>query len=293
MDAHRVDVLDRADHHDVVALVAHELELVLLPPDDRLLEEDLGGRRCGKAGAGDAVKIRLVVCDAGSSATHREGRAYDDWVLEVVDGGEALLHRVAHETASGLGRETRVVDRGDDVLELLAILPRLDRFDIGADELDVVALENTRCVQRHRAVERRLPAERGQQRVRALFGDDLLDVLRSDRLDVGRVGELGVGHDRRRVAVDQHHAKALGLEHAARLSARVVELARLPDDDRPRADHHDRAKIFTTRHETPPSGRRSGRRGRPSRAAQRLPRGGTERRMQAHQGIAAPRRHRR
>ena len=47
--AHRVEVLDRADDHDVVALVAHELELELLPAEDRLLEEHLGGRASSAA----------------------------------------------------------------------------------------------------------------------------------------------------------------------------------------------------------------------------------------------------
>ena len=42
VDAHRVEVLDRADDDDVVGVVAHHLELVLLPAEDRLLEEDLG-----------------------------------------------------------------------------------------------------------------------------------------------------------------------------------------------------------------------------------------------------------
>ena len=38
---HRVEVLDRADDHHVVRVVAHELQLVFLPPQDRLLEQDL------------------------------------------------------------------------------------------------------------------------------------------------------------------------------------------------------------------------------------------------------------
>ena len=67
-------------------------------------------------------------------------------------------------------------------------------------------------------------------------GDDLLDELRRQRLDVGGVGDLGVGHDRRRVAVDQADPQALGLEHPAGLGAGVVELAGLADDDRPGAD---------------------------------------------------------
>ena len=55
-------------------------------------------------------------------------------------------------------------------------------------------------MQVHRRVEAGLPAERRQQRVGPLLLDDLLDDLPGDRLDVGAVGRLRVGHDRGRVA---------------------------------------------------------------------------------------------
>ncbi len=50
--AHRVDVLDRADHDDVVVAVAHQLELELLPAEHRLLDQHLVHRAGGQA-AGD------------------------------------------------------------------------------------------------------------------------------------------------------------------------------------------------------------------------------------------------
>jgi hypothetical protein len=59
-----VDVLDRADDDRVVGGVAHELELVLLPAEDRLLEEHLGGRRVAQARAADAAEVVLVVREA-------------------------------------------------------------------------------------------------------------------------------------------------------------------------------------------------------------------------------------
>jgi hypothetical protein len=43
--AHRVEVLDRADDDAVVVAVAHDLELVLLPAEHRLLDEHLVDRR--------------------------------------------------------------------------------------------------------------------------------------------------------------------------------------------------------------------------------------------------------
>ena len=65
--ADRVDVLDRADDDRVVGGVAHELELVLLPAEDRLLEEHLGGRRVG---AGRRVTMRT-----SSSLRRRRSRS--------------------------------------------------------------------------------------------------------------------------------------------------------------------------------------------------------------------------
>ena len=78
--------------------------------------------------------------------------------------------------------------------------------------------------------------------------EDLLDRLGRDRLDVGRVGELRVGHDRRGVAVDQDDAVALLLQRPARLHAGVVELAPLPDDDGAGADDEDRVDVGASGH---------------------------------------------
>ena len=89
VDADRVDVLDRADDDRVVGRVAHELELVLLPAEDRLLEQHLVRRRVVQARAGDAAEVGLVVREARAEAAHREGRAHDERVAELVGGGEA------------------------------------------------------------------------------------------------------------------------------------------------------------------------------------------------------------
>ena len=63
------------------------------------------------------------------------------------------------------------------------------------------------------------------------FFDDLAHHFPVDRLNVGRVGHLRVGHDGRRVGVDQNDAVALFAQRFTRLGARVVELTRLADND--------------------------------------------------------------
>ena len=133
--------------------------------------------------------------------------------------------------------------------EQVAVLGARDRVVVGADQLDAEALERAVLGERLGEVERRLAAERRQQRVGPLLLDDLRDRTRQQRLDVGRVGELGVGHDRRRVRVDEHDLVALLAQHLAGLHAGVVELGRLADHDRPRADDQDLVDVVAARHQ--------------------------------------------
>ena len=99
-----------------------------------------------------------------------------------------------------------------------------------------------------REVQRGLAADGRQHRVGLLADDDRFEHLDGQRLDVGPVGNLRVGHDRRRVAVDQDDFEPLGLERLAGLRAGVVELAPLPDDDRAGADDEDPLEISTLGH---------------------------------------------
>ena len=131
--------------------------------------------------------------------------------------------------------------------ELLAVLGAADRGGVGADQLDAELLQGAVLVQRHRQVQRGLAAERRQQRVGALLFDDLGHRTGQQRLDVGRGGELRVGHDRRRVRVDQDDLVALLEQHLAGLDAGVVELGRLADHDRAGADQEDLLDVVSTR----------------------------------------------
>ena len=136
--------------------------------------------------------------------------------------------------------------------EQLAVLGLGDRVLVGADQLDAVALQRAGARQRHRGVERGLAAHRRQQRVVGASrarGDDALDDLRRDRLDIGRVGQFRVGHDRRRVRIDQHDPVALLAQRLAGLRAGIVELAGLADDDRPGADDQDAIDVSALGHE--------------------------------------------
>ena len=131
---------------------------------------------------------------------------------------------------------------------LQAVLGAVDHLGPRPDQFHAVAGERAGGGERHRGVERGLPAHGRQQGVGLLAGDDLLDHLGGDRLDVGGVREAGVGHDGGGVGIDQDHPVALGAQGLAGLGAGIVELAGLADDDRAGADDEDGGDVGATGH---------------------------------------------
>ena len=120
--------------------------------------------------------------------------------LDARDLGEVgLAIGLLQRGGVGEARFRRVeADLGHRLAEELAVLRLVDGLGGGADHLDAEPVEHAHLLERERAVERRLAAHGRQERVRALLLDDLGDDLGRDRLDIGGVREIRIGHDRRR-----------------------------------------------------------------------------------------------
>ena len=244
VDAHRVEVLDRADDDHVVRPVPDQLELELVPADQALLDQHLADRALCERPRQQLVQLAARARDTAPVAAEREGRAKDHREREV--GG----HLGERRDDQRLGHLQP--GRPNGVAEFLAVLGAADDVGRRADQLDPERVEHTRVGQLEADVERGLAAHRRQQRVRPLAPEHVRDALHVERLEVGAVGEAGVGHDRGRVRVDDDRAEAVLAEHLQRLAARVVELAGLADDDRAGADQADRAKITPPGQAPPP-----------------------------------------
>ena len=243
MHAHRVQILDRADDDAVAGAVAHDLHLVLFPALDALLHQHLGYRGEVKALGNDELKLVFVVGDAAAGAAKRERRTDDHRVAKAANQIKRVIDRIGIPAAGNLQ-----ADLGHGLVELLAIFTALDGGQVAADHLHVVLVQHTGLGKLDRGIERGLAAKGGKQRVGALLGDDLLDKFLGDGLDVGAIDQLRVGHDGCRVGVHQNNLEPVFLQHLARLGARIVEFARLADDDRARADYEDALDVGTLRH---------------------------------------------
>ena len=233
VDAHRVEVLDRADDDRVAGARRTITSSSCSCQPARYSSTStcptgLAARPCATA----ARSSSGVCAMPPPRAAERERRPHDRRHREV-DVGARRDDRARHLEPGG----------PDGLAEALAVLGAADR------------LRGRRRSARRRAARARRarlsavwPPSVGRiasGRSRSITSATVPGV---ERLEVGRVGPLGVGHDRRRVRVHEHDAVALAPEHAARLRAGVVELARLADADRPGAEDQDRAKVGALRH---------------------------------------------
>jgi len=192
VDAHRVEVLDRADDDDVVVEVAYDLELELVPAAYGLLDEHLRDRALAQSALDDRAQLGLGLGEAATVPAEREGRPNDGGrgdLAELVDRGHDLRARRAQAaTLDGVAEKRPVLGAPDDV-------------HARADQLDAELLEDPRFGELDREVERGLPAECGQQCVGPLATEHVRDALDVERLDIRAVGEARIGHDRGRVRV--------------------------------------------------------------------------------------------
>ena len=250
MHAHGVEVLDGAHDDAVAGVVTHDLHLILFPTLDGLLDQHLVGRREFQALAHDGDELLVGVSDAAAGAAEGKARAQYAGIAHAL--GDSL--GVGHAVGIARARDLQA-DLGHGLVKELAVLAALDGGQVAADHLDAVLVERTVFRQLDGGVQTGLAAQCGQQRVRALFLDYALDKLGGDGLDIGAVGKTRVGHDGRRVGVDQDDLKAILLEHLAGLGAGVVKLTGLANNDGARTNNEDTLDVSTFRHVSSPRSR--------------------------------------
>ena len=243
MDPHRVKVFDRADDDAVVVLIAHHLHLILFPANQGFVNQQLVGRRQVQPTLADLFKLFAVVSDAAAGAAHGEGGADNAREADISGHRQRLFHGMRDTGTRGV--EADFLHRH---VETAAIFRFINRVGGGANHRHAELFQHSLALQLQRTVQRRLAAHGRQYRVRTLFFDDFAYHFPLNRLDVGRIGHLRVGHNRCRVGVDEDYAIALFTQRLTRLRAGVVKLTRLADNNRARAQNQDTFYICTFWH---------------------------------------------
>ncbi len=198
VDPHGVEVFDRAHHDEGAGRVAHDLELELLPAQNRGLHQHLVGRGGLEPQLELAFERGAVVGHAATPTAEGEGRADDGGQTDNVEGRQALFQR--RDRHGGQHRQTCRL-HGEP--EGLAVLGQSDRPHRGAEQAHTEPLQDSLFLELDRQVEGGLTAEGGDEGVGAFLLENRGHGLGGQWLHIGAVGEPGVGHNGRRVGIHQ------------------------------------------------------------------------------------------
>ena len=243
MNAHGVDVFDRADDDAIVRFVANHFHLIFFPAENAFFNQHFADGACGDATGADALKFVDIIGDAAARAAQGEARANDGRQAHEGQGEHGFFNRVGH---LGLGAfQPDLVHR---VAEFQAVFGLFDDVGLRANHLNIIFRQHPGLFQRQRTVQRCLPTHGRQNRVGTLFGDDQLNHFWRDRLHIGGVGQIGVRHDGGRVGIDQNDPVALFLQSLTSLHARIVKFTGLPDHNGAGPDDQNGFQVCAFRH---------------------------------------------
>ena len=240
---HGVEVLDGADNDAVVVFIPDNFHLVLFPADQGFVDQQFVGRGQVQTTSTDFLELVAVVGNTAAGAAHSEGRADDAREADVVSHFPGFFHGMGDG-----GPRTLEADLLHGLVEAVTVFGFINGVGVGADHFHAVLFQNAVALEVQGAVQRGLAAHGGQQRIRLLFLDDLLDGLPGDRLDVGGIGHDRVGHDGCRIGVNQNNPVTLFAQRLAGLGSGVIKLARLPDHDGAGAQDQDALDVGTFWH---------------------------------------------
>ena len=88
------------------------------------------------------------------------------------------------------------------LLEQLPVLRLTDGFEVSTDQFNAESLESAVLCQCNSQIQSGLPTHCWKESIRFLLFDHSCDNFRSERLNVGPIRHLRIGHDRCRIGVD-------------------------------------------------------------------------------------------
>ena len=184
------------------------------------------------------IDVRFEVDDAAAFATQGEGAAQHYRQAYHADRSACFQGRVTCPAAGGL--DTNLSQTLDEQVSVFGIADGLDRR---AQNLDAMLRKHTAVMQRETAVQGSLAAERERDRIHALFDDDFLDEFRGDGDEIDAIRQSRAGLDSGDVRVHQNRGDTFFTQRLDCLRAGVIELARLSDLQRARAEYHDSLRL--------------------------------------------------
>ena len=235
MDAHRIKVLNRTHDGDIVIGVPKKLELEFFPTQEGLVDHDLVDGTQMKSACQLLLKGIFVVHHSCTSSAQRVGRPDAQWVPKLLGDFFPLQETLGR----GLRRHGDV-NLPHKLTECLAVLRDFNGLGVDPNHAHSMFFPNPHLLALDGEVQSRLPPHGGQHRINVMLLEDFDNRLWLQGLQVHVVGHHRIGHDGRRIAVDERDFDALLPKASGSLASRIVEFTGLSNDNRSASNDEDR-----------------------------------------------------
>ena len=136
--------------------------------------------------------------------------------------------------------DERSCNRFSDFFHRLFKFETVFRFFDGlrscSDQAHIVLFQKSCLLKLHGKVQSCLASQCRKHAVRLFFDNQLFYDLYGQRLNINSVCNVFIGHNGRRIGVEQNNLNAFLFQRTARLCSGVVKLCRLSDDNRTGTD---------------------------------------------------------
>ena len=223
MNTRPLDMLHDTGDQDVLA-VADSVNLDFLPLQI-LVYQNRMVLRVAVDHADILHNILVVYGNLHALSAENIGRADKNRITQLVGDFYCLFRRV-----NGVSRGSRNLCLLKDLVKELSVLRGIHVFGRSAENRDAHLHE------RLRQLDGRLASKLHHRAVRVLQPDDILHILRGERLKIQTVCNIKVGGNRFRIVVDDDSLPAFFGERPGRMYGTKVKLDALSDADRPRSE---------------------------------------------------------
>src|ERR1700722_15326410 len=243
VNAHWIEILDGTNDHEVVAVIAHDFELIFFPSENGFFDKRFVNGAHVQSMGDSFAEFLFVVGDGAARTSQRERRPDDEGKAELIAQTQGVF-RIIDER----GSRNFEADFAAGILEPQPVFGDFDGAERCANHFYLVFFENAAFGQFDGEIEGGLAANGGQERIGSLAGKNFLQIFLGQRLDVSAVSQLGIGHDRGRIRIDQDHFIALRAQSFASLCTGIIKFAGLADDDGAGADDQNFLDVCTLWH---------------------------------------------
>ena len=168
MNAHGINVFNKADGNHVVFRIPDYLQLQFFPAQHRFLYQHLSYQAGLQTAGAYRFQLFFIVYQPAAGTAHGVGRTKHYRVAQTISNFQCFFHAVCHFAAGHFDAQL-----SHRVFKSDTVFTPFDGIYLHTDHFDIVFVQNTGFIQLCAQVQTGLAAQVGQQSVRAFLGDDL------------------------------------------------------------------------------------------------------------------------